>query len=50
MAAHAIHEEVQNVRRSGKPVFVSMGDYGSSGGYLIAGACCAHHTPHLHFL
>lgn len=34
----AIREEVMSVRRSGKPVVVSMGNMATSGGYLISGA------------
>ncbi len=48
-ASDAIREEVMSVRRSGKPVVVSMGNVATSGGYLISGAfgkrdetnCCA---------
>ncbi len=34
----AIREEVMSVRRSGKPVVVSMGNMATSGAYLISGA------------
>lgn len=37
-ASDAIREEVMSVRRSGKPVVVSMGNMATSGGYLISGA------------
>ena len=50
----AIREEVISVRRSGKPVVVSMGNMATSGGYLISVAFrksntkpnrCAYVTP-----
>jgi len=33
-----IYDEIRRVRRSGKPVYVSMGDVAASGGYYIAAA------------
>jgi len=43
----AIREEVMSVRRSGKPVVVSMGNIATSGGYLISGAFRKSHQKQL---
>ena len=42
VASEAIHHEIMGLRAAGKPVVVSMGDYATSGGYLISGQPSSH--------
>jgi len=44
VASDAIHHEIMGLRAAGKPVVVSMGNYATSGGYLISGHSSLSHV------